>query len=398
MAKLLLFLAVILSVMPYLRIPGVFITLSDLLFFTLVLLLIASGKVYVPQGKQTATWWICGSMFIVIGLLACSLFSIVPLRGIIVSVQYIFALLVIPLLVTNMAKLGKVSLWQVTRWFLLGMLVVQLVGCVLYYSDIRLRTEFMIGGRMSSLLENPNTLGEMTGLALPFSFYLYFKHRIGLVESITYFVVDIAALAIAASFGGIITAVFSLMIFSVVMLSSRTYREIFLKMCFPIFLVLLLILAGIELNYLHAPAILENRVMQPLAEGESLGSQKIRLDIIMEAIGFIMRSPIVGVGADGYQYISQFLIPVHNTYLLLWAEGGILSFIGIIMVLIIPIGLGWLLLRKGDILNAALLIAVGSAFSVACMANTHIYARFWFFPIILAISLTNTAEKRAVEG
>ena len=60
-----------------------------------------------------------------------------------------------------------------------------------------------------------------------------------------------------------------------------------------------------------------------------------------EAYDLTRRTIFVGLGADQYRTISAHDTPVHNTYLLLLAEGVLMSLIGHVGLIITGIVIGW---------------------------------------------------------
>src|SRR3546814_6239292 len=59
------------------------------------------------------------------------------------------------------------------------------------------------------------------------------------------------------------------------------------------------------------------------------------MDLIREAWGIVEDTMIVGLGVDQYRTISFADTPVHNMYLLLWAEGGLLALLGWLLLMTI---------------------------------------------------------------
>jgi hypothetical protein len=95
---------------------------------------------------------------------------------------------------------------------------------------------------------------------------------------------------------------------------------------------------------------------------------------------------LIGQGADQYRVLSQYGAPVHNSYLLLWVEGGVPALIGWICLVTIPL-VGSLLVGKGQRLVAATGFAVGTVSALMGLTGAHMYARHGYVPLHLAMAL-----------
>jgi hypothetical protein len=83
-------------------------------------------------------------------------------------------------------------------------------------------------------------------------------------------------------------------------------------------------------------------------------------------------------------------------YLLLWAEGGVLSLLGWIgMMLVLLAGAALVLAR--DRLASALALSVLSTFLITSTASPHMYARVWLVPIFIAMAFVFEAMGRPAE-
>src|SRR3546814_1492658 len=80
----------------------------------------------------------------------------------------------------------------------------------------------------------------------------------------------------------------------------------------------ILVAAGYQL-----PEVFQGRVGGAIESGDmsQAGTYTGRMDLIREAWGIVEDTMIVGLGVDQYRTISFADTPVHNMYLLLWAEG-----------------------------------------------------------------------------
>ena len=115
-----------------------------------------------------------------------------------------------------------------------------------------------------------------------------------------------------------------------------------------------------------------------------------------EALELLDETMLIGFGVDQYRLLSKYRIPVHNTYLLLWTEGGMLALVGWLILLGIVL-VGSLVVAKGQRLVAATGFAVGAVFALIGLTGAHLYARYAFVPMLLALALVfaSAADARA---
>ena len=74
-------------------------------------------------------------------------------------------------------------------------------------------------------------------------------------------------------------------------------------------------------------------------------------------------------------------------FLLLWAEGGLLSLLGWIVMLAVLFATAAKAF-SADRIATALTLSVASTFVIASMASPHMYARLWAVPVLLAVAVS----------
>ena len=97
----------------------------------------------------------------------------------------------------------------------------------------------------------------------------------------------------------------------------------------------------------------------------------------------------VGIGADQFRAISVQEAPVHNSFLLLWAEGGVLSLLG--WLLFCAIGLiVWAAARAKGVMpyGRSAVLASFAVFLVVANVSAHIYARYWYAALLIIMQPT----------
>jgi hypothetical protein len=89
---------------------------------------------------------------------------------------------------------------------------------------------------------------------------------------------------------------------------------------------------------------------------------------------------------------SKFGAPVHNAYLLLWAEGGLPALIGWLMLpQIIALTALCVFRQPGGRLITAAVLAVVAVFLLDATGNAHMYGRYWTVPLHLCTGLLMVA-------
>jgi O-antigen ligase len=124
------------------------------------------------------------------------------------------------------------------------------------------------------------------------------------------------------------------------------------------------------------------------------GTYEDRVALMREAIDMVDDTMLVGLGVDQYRVISRYGAPVHNTYLLIWTEGGLPALIGWIALLSMTL-LGPLFIARRQPLVAATGFSVGLVFVMIGFTTGHVYARYAIVPLQLAIALVFASATQA---
>jgi O-antigen ligase len=143
------------------------------------------------------------------------------------------------------------------------------------------------------------------------------------------------------------------------------------------------------------PAAFEKRVVGALQNQDlnQAGTYSGRLDLVKEAWTIIDKTSVVGIGADQYRAVSRAQAPVHNVFLLLWAEGGLMAMFGWIAMILVPAALAIRMIAR-DRLTAGLGLAVFTAFFIFSMAAPHMYSRSWVVPLFATVALVLPSQAR----
>src|SRR3546814_12608715 len=104
------------------------------------------------------------------------------------------------------------------------------------------------------------------------------------------------------------------------------------------------------------------------------------MDLILEAWEIVEDTMFAGIGVDQYRVVSPTKVPVHNMYLPLWDEGGLLALLGWMLLLTIA-GVSVVRVYWVDRQAAALGSSVRSTFLICSAASPHSYERMWLVPL-----------------
>jgi O-antigen ligase len=317
-------------------------------------------------------------------LLLSSVFNGNVERWPVVAGQYAFAYLALAVILVA----GDPQRWRAIAFaFLAGILVMEAVtfGFYFYYDGdygelTRLFSlRFVTGaGRIGSFVGNPNYHAALIACTLPFIYYFTAKRWIPLWGAAISLALLVAALVYTASNTGLATAVIVTVLF-IVAGRIRMRPAYFAAAAFAA--------VAFTLSGAPLPRAFENRVIPALKSGniEEAGTFLGRADLIKEAWDIADDTLVLGLGVDRYREFSREGIPVHNSYLLLWTEGGVPALLGWVGIISVLAACAITALRRRP-LEAALGLSVFLVFMIFSTATPHMYARIWMVPVLLAIA------------
>lgn len=358
-------------------------TYSD--FFFLLggfFLLLEHGVNLRPLGSFSPLWYL--SIGLLLGaLLLSSIFNGVVDRYPVVAGQYAFAYLFLAAVLVTRDP-GR---WRALAFaFLAGIIVLEIITFILFAindGDYQALTKafgarFFTGARrLGSFVGNPNYHAALVACTLPFLYYFAARRWLPLWLALASLGLLIVTLVYTASNTGLVAAVLVTGIFIV----AGRIRIRPAVVAAGALAVVAFIASGAPL-----PRAFEARVAPALASGnlEEAGTFIGRVDLIEEAWDIADGTMLLGLGADRYREVSRDGIPVHNSFLLLWTEGGfpaLIGWLGIIGVL----GVCGLVALRHRPLEAALTLGVLAVFCIFSIASPHMYARIWMVPVLLAV-------------
>ncbi len=387
--RLLVIAAVFLSPMTYLRTDIVFFTLSDLVASAAFVVMIANRRVPLRPFADMTSFWLFSVLLLCSGLIAGSLLNGNPLTGAVGVIQYVFSFVCIPLLLLGRPARETMFLCKVMAFSLVFVMLHGVLYSVFSPDDARF---FSRNGRLTGLIERENGVGLLAGVGIVYVMWLYFISQISGIVFL--------ALVAPVAYGLLLSASNSGFIVAVVGIFGISFFHGSAKHILAFIGIGALALAALFLfGQYFLPEVFQERVYGALTTGDSseAGTFDGRLLLIQEAIYLIDRSIWLGVGVDQHRLISQYGAPVHNTYLLLFSEGGLVSLLGFVCLLLTLAFVGWRSFSNPDTRwSGVLMFTILLMFAVALNGVTHVYGRFLSVPLLLpaAICLSGYRVRR----
>ncbi len=330
-------------------------------------------------------WWL-GIAMLLCGLLMGSIAYGNPADAFIVLVQYFFSFVVLPLAILARQHDEAILLAKIG---ILSVAVNVLVGLGAYsvgYSGEGSRQLALVAGnnRVSGLTDNANALAAIIVLWFPVIWYL------GLVRA---FKPVLFSCAFALTFVGLIFTSSNSNLAGA-LISGVIY--LFLLGKFRIFFIWTAVVSvtawiGITFAEKILPQKFVERVLSPLQQGDikNAGTFDDRAELMVEAWRFLPDYYTLGMGAGQYRELSSHDLPVHNLYLLLANEGGLISLIGLLVLYLAAVTYATLAGPEtpNRIVARTTVITATLTFAALMMNFTHIYQRAYIVPWIVSIGL-----------
>lgn len=360
------------------RFGAVNLTFADCAFMVVMLLLLSRARFNIlPFGATTPVW--CLSLTLMLGgLFISTVANGDPIRWVIVSSQYLFAYLAMPMM---LASFDRPQLDRCLVAYVLGVSFSQLctliASLVFTFADTSalLGNDFITGtGRIGAFSGNPNTNGAMAAFALLFLLEVMRRRLMPRWCSLVSGMLLLWGLFASASFTSFAVGVIAM---SAMMLIRHPGR--FLLLGLP---VLLGVVAYIDAD-LPLPGPFQQRVGAAVSSGdvEQAGTFTGRSELVKEAWELSGQTMVLGFGADGYRRHSSYGAPVHFFPLLILTEGGIIAFIGLLGLMAVM----WYMAIGAIRSDEALALSVLLVFTGFTFAVPHMYARLWIAPVLVVL-------------
>ncbi|WP_085028061.1 O-antigen ligase family protein [Ensifer aridi] len=386
--RAIVYVAVFLAPYATFRFSDLFFTVSDFFFCLSLFLLLICGRIWnKPLGQATGLWLVAFTLLF-LGMMIGSLLHSNPHRGLIVMAQYLFAYL---LLMIILIRDDPKEAYRLAAIFLVSVILIDIHGIITFYAVGYVPGEgrggIVTGGkRLATVLRNPNLAAAINGLTLPILLYFWSTGRVKSYVALPALAVFVVTVVLTSSNSGLFVMAICLTVFVAFISTPR----LLLRLTFGAAVVVGAL--GLFGSKDMLPKTFQTRVLGALSSGDisEAGTFVSRAALMEEAVQIISDEPIwvVGVGADQFRERSVQAAPVHNLYLLLWVEGGLLALIGWMMFS----GVGVLLafgirMAGGDKHALAAMITTVVVFLTIALFNPHMYARYWTIPVLLCFGL-----------
>lgn len=365
--------------------PTIFFTLSDGLFCAaLVVFLLRRRLPSAPLG--VLTWpWIASFVLIVGGLHISSMVEGDMWRGVILLLQYSFCFIALPYLLLGRKEKEAYRLLFV---FLAGVIALDVHGILTFYLVGYTPDSPVVSGngRLETLSGSSNAAACLNAMMIVVVLWLRLSGKLSFKMSAVLFSIMLTTIVLTSSNGGIIAMSAGILAFLASSLSLRQTVKIVPILAIPgVFL-----MAGGS-DYL--PSAFQERVLNALASGDvsEAGTFMSRSALMQEALEAINTDQIslIGIGADQFRLRSVQETPVHNSFLLLWVEGGMVSLLGWLLFCSTGFILWYVARAQGVMVyGRAAVLASFIVFIVVANVSAHIYARYWYTALLLIMQPT----------
>ena len=382
LARYSLYIAIFFSCWTLLRPGEANFTLSDFAVGVAVLIFFARGQLRaLPFGWMTP-FWLIGLILMLGGLLFSTLINGDVTRWLIVAGQYLFAFLLIPMVLMGQDVRFTRRLPLI---YIAGTVVSQVIGIassfIWTYADTAavFGDGFITGnGRIGAMTGEPNPNAAVIAISLAMLIYCIRTRRIPILLAILCAIPLVWGLLASGSFTG-----FGAAIVAVSIMMAISGIRVFLKVG---------LVAAVASTIFFAsgaplPTVFEERVATALSSGDinQAGSYTGRAALVRDAWENADDTIIVGVGVDRFREVSQFGAPVHELHLLIWNEGGLMAFLGLLMLIAALIVFALRAVSRNRE-EGGMILAVVAVFMIYTFSIPHMYSRQWVMPVMLALS------------
>jgi O-antigen ligase len=363
-----------------------FFTISDFIFCISLLLVAASGRIHRAPYRELTLFWLGGLAMLGGGLMLCSIVWGNGFRGLVVVGQYVFSYYLLGLLLVGR---DLPTLQFFLKVWVAAIVSVNILGLYSYMTGFEIYTSpnsylFVSGNkRLQTTLGDPNASANVVALTMPLILYLWYNNQIKTKLLALILPILLIAVVFTSSVNGLVCNVVSLGLFFLLKLNWRLLLG-------SVILVVGATAFVSEAGEEYLPKAFQKRVLSALEEGEleKAGSFSDRFTLLGEAAAMIDRNPFTGTGADQFRNYTESGLPVHNAYLLVWVEGGLVALVGWFLLLATPV----LAAIQNFVVSASRTVSIttfgiGLVFATIAINNAHMYARFWLVPLQFALAI-----------
>ncbi|WP_331376200.1 O-antigen ligase family protein [Sinorhizobium chiapasense] len=377
--------AIFLSPFLNLKAEFVYFTASDGLYILALMLIVLQGDLRKFPLGQVGPFWITAFVLVSSGIYLSSLFVGDAWRGVALCLQYFFCFILLPQI---LIQDDEDEAYRLIIAFILGILALDIHGIITFYTvgytpDSRVVTG---GMRLATLNGTANGAARLNAMAIVITLWLFNIRRISILTFLCFITTMVVALVLTSSNTGLIATVTGLTTYF-----ALTFRPALILRIIPAIAVIaaFFLLGGVE----YLPATFQRRVLGAVLSGDitEAGTFVDRTALMLEALEMIASRgfTLLGIGADQFRLYSVQQTPVHNTFLLLWIEGGVLSLAGWLLMSTMGV-IVWLLAWRQHVIphGRAAVFVCFAVFVTLSSASAHIYARYWYTALILVMQPT----------
>ncbi|WP_048885201.1 O-antigen ligase family protein [Aurantiacibacter atlanticus] len=359
-------------------------TLSDVCLVVAGAILLVQGRANGRPFGELSSIWYFGFAAMLGGLLVGTMLNGDPQRWFIASSQYLFAYVFLPIILMS---LDRQLLMRGMLLFVYGVALSQVIGIVTAQFFDYTATFYTLdhgfitpNGRIGAMTGEPNWNGAMCAFALAMLAYLHLRGQIRVLIAIACAICICAGLVVSASFTAIASAAGGLMI---MILASGGGRAIKIGLAFVLVITSYVVLGG------PLPEAFGARVSGALVTGDlsQAGTFDGRTLLIYEAWDMLDKTMFIGLGVDGYREASSYGVPVHNLYLIIGNEGGLIALFGLVCMIMVALTYSINFYRK-DRLDGAVCLTMLGIFIAYSLAIPHMYTRIWVIPLFLCLAMS----------
>lgn len=377
----LLYLGVFLCLMPLFKPFSFNISYGDIVYILLFLLILLQKKIKVNifNDEKISVFYFLSIFLFFFGLTISSLLDGGAESFFTIFAQYFLLLFILPLIFINI----PIDTKRLLKTYIYSITFIVLFGIYVYFFTSTI--DYSIGGRMGSLFKNPNTLAKTIALSIPLILFYHYRYKSNIV--LLSLLILLIGLMLASSFGGLISAILSLLLFFIFLGRFIGLLKILIGICISVI---------IYTTFFNLPEIFTERIIPIISSGDinEAGSYSNKISLMGDAWKAISENPIIGTGAGKYAEENIHNIVVHNSYLLIWVEGGIFSLLGFLGILLSFVILSFRF--KNDKIFFATSLSILFVMIFNFLTNVHFYNRYTFIALYCIVFGTIYSERKKI--
>jgi O-antigen ligase len=367
-----------------LRSEYAFFTVSDALILFCFVTLLLTSRIQTDVLGIANYFWLCSYYLLIFGLFISSLLYGDVIRGAILALQYSFCFIVLPFVLMREANRHIVSMIVA---YVVGVVVLDLHGISAFFMNGYVPGSLTVTGghRLATLTGDPNSAACLNAMTIVVTMCLGATGRLKRITALFFVSVMVLTTVLTSSNSGLMALGAGLGCYLLLTLSVRSFLS---ALTLVAFVATVGYFGGAEL----LPATFQKRVMLAVSSGKisEAGTFESRRKLMVEAANMIDEKKVglLGIGADQYRKLSAYKAPVHNTYLIVWVEGGLIALVGWLGLFVT----GFLVWHAARINNTmrnerAAMISCFLIFATISVTLPHIYARYWYILLTLLLGL-----------